>query len=180
MVYCTLEEAWGNDFCTDNSCSNIVVNNISSLNDTENEHTDNINVQAISVMPNPQLTQQQQIMQPPQQQIMQPLQQQIMQPPQQQIMQPPQQQIMQPPQQQVIQPPQQQIMQPQPTNIPQESNNSINQLYSIINQLRTENNDLKRKLQNKFNINIDNLPELFLYGILIFLVIDLLIGFKKK
>ena len=172
MVYCTLEEAWGNDFCTDNSCSNIVVNNISSLNDTENEHTDNINVQAISVMPNPQLTQQQQIMQPPQQQITQP--------PQQQIMQLPQQQFTQPPQLQITQPPQQQIIQPQPTNIPQESNNSINQLYSIINQLRTENNELKKKLQNKFNINIDNLPELFLYGILIFLVIDLLIGFKKK
>jgi hypothetical protein len=182
MVYCTLEEAWGNDFCTDNSCSSYIINNVGPINENNNiEQNESYGIKAIESISNdlyihPQIQPPQ--IQPPQIQPPQ-IQPQQIQPPQ---IQPPQ---IQPPQ---IQPPQIQSPQIQPPQIqpPQqiinqsELNNNSSKLHDIINQLRYENNELKKKLKNKFNFNIDNLPELFLYGILIFLVIDLLVGFKRK
>ena len=74
---------------------------------------------------------------------------------------------------------QQQQVQSQPAPVNQ-NNISIENLYQMINDLRKENYELKLQLKNKFNINFDNLPEIFLYGILVFLILDVFFGFRKK
>ena len=156
MGYCSLEEAWGQDYASENNNSNYVINNIEPMTDIKSPPTTYNNVaQGIEVQNNivPVMMNQNNI-----------------------------------PdhlnnnnniinQTQVQQIPQQ--IQYKPQNVTQNSI-SIDSLYKIINDLRKENYDLKLQLKNKFSINFDNLPEIFLYGILIFLILDVLFGFRKK
>ena len=188
MVYCSLEEAWGEDFSNENSCSSYVLNNIDELpvksynNDTNNNHTlqainnnqQNIELQ-IQQKNQEQQFQQFQQQQQQQQQLQQTQQQQFQLQSQPQLQQQlHQQQLQQQLQQQQLQ--QQQLQQQQL----QQPIENIFELKNIISQLKKENLELKNKLKNKINLNIDNLPELFLYGLLIFMVLDLFIGFKKR
>ena len=206
MVYCTLEEAWGGNFSNENSCSNYILNNIDEISNISSNNNNNTNIDTSKAIDNnlqynhyqqEQIQYQQQQIQQPDQQIQYP-QQQIQQSEQQiqyQQIQPPDQQIQLP--QQQIQPLKQQIQLPQQQQHQQSlqeqiqhppllshqqihPNNNIFELKNIIELLRKENNELKNKLKNKLNLNIDNLPELFLYGMLILMVIDLFIGLKRR
>lgn len=155
MGYCSLEEAWGQDYASENNNSNYVINNIEPMTDIKSPPTTYNNVaQGIEVQNNivPVMMNQNNI-----------------------------------PdhlnnnniinQNQLQQIPQQIQHQPQKVN---QNSVSIDSLYKIINDLRKENYDLKLQIKNKFSINFDNLPEIFLYGILLFLILDVLFGFRKK
>jgi hypothetical protein len=157
MGYCSLEEAWGENFASDSNNSNYVINNIEPMTDISSPQPTYNNVaQGIEVQNNivPVMMNQNNI-----------------------------------PEhitnnntniinQSQLQQQQSQNITPQQTVV--NTNSSVDNLYKIINQLRKENYELKLQLKNKFNINFDNLPEIFLYGILIFLVIDVLFGFRRK
>ena len=81
-----------------------------------------------------------------------------------------------------IQQQQQQLNVSQPKEINQNNVNNdskMEYLYKMINDLRKENYELKLQIKNKLNINFDNLPEIFLYGIIIFLILDVFFGFRK-
>jgi len=156
MGYCSLEEAWGEDYASENSNnSNYVINNIEQMTDIKEPPTTYNNIaQGIEVPQNivPVMINQNNLpnhMNNNDSNIIN------------------QNQL----QQQQIQ------SQPAPLN---QNNMSIEHLYKIINDLRKENYDLKLQIKNKFNINFDNLPEIFLYGILVFLILDVFFGFRKK
>lgn len=158
MGYCSLEEAWGENYASENNDnSNYIINNIEPMTDIKSPPTTYNNVaQGIEVpqnivpvmmnqnnIPNHMINDNNNIIN--QVQLQQ----------------------------------QQQQIQSQPAPITN-SNMSIENLYQMINDLRKENYELKLQLKNKFNINFDNLPEIFLYGILIFLILDVFFGFRKK
>ena len=165
MGYCTLEEAWGEDYTPENNNnSNYVINNIEAMTDIKEPPTTYGNIaQGIEVQQNivpvmmnqnniPQhISTNNNIINQNQLQQQQPIQ---------------------------LQQQQQQPIQLQPYPVTQTT--SVETLYKIIEQLRNENSELKLQLKNKFSINFDNLPEIFLYGILIFLILDVLFGFRKK
>ena len=157
MGYCSLEEAWGEDYASENSNSNYVINNIEPMTDIRSPPTTYNNIaQGIEVpknivpvmlnqnnIPNHMISNDSNIIY----------------------------------QTQLQQQQQQQHSQSAPVN---NNNISIQSLYQMVNDLRKENYELKLQLKNKFNINFDNLPEIFLYGILVFLVLDVVFGFKRK
>ena len=159
MGYCSLEEAWGEDYASENNNnnSNYVINNIEPMTDITAPPTTYGNmVQDIEVQQNivPVMMNQNNI---PNHMISN-------------------NNVIN--QTQLQQPQQQQIQsQPAPVN---QNNMSMENLYKIISELRKENYELKLQLKNKFNINFDNLPEIFLYGILVFLILDVFFGFRKK
>lgn len=152
MGYCTLEEAWGDDYAPENNNSNYVINNIEPMTDIKAPPTTYGNVaQGLEVQQNivPVMMNQNNLPNHMNQNN------------------------------NIINHTQLQQQQPVSQPAPITQNSSMETLYKIINELRKENYELKLQVKNKFSINFDNLPEIFLYGILIFLILDVFFGLKK-